>query len=270
MGKPFVLVQLSDPHIGATWAGGDPVAGLAATVESVRRLPDRPDAVVISGDLADNAADGEYELVRELVARLDTPLYVLPGNHDDRDALRRCFGLPGRAGTPVQYSAELGPLRLVMVDSTRAGEIRGELDRERLMWLDAELAAAPDRPTLLAMHHPPLATGRKAWDENGLPATDRRALAEVLRRHSQVRRIVAGHMHRAIAGELDGRAVLAIPSTYVQAQLDLASSEVKYSDDPPTFAVHALVDGDLASHLQPVFTGSPTPPSERRSDDADA
>jgi Icc protein len=259
MGKPFVLVHLSDPHIGATWGGGDPVGGLAATVESVRRLPDRPDAVVISGDLADNAADGEYQLVRELVAQLEAPVYVLPGNHDDRDALRRCFGLPGPPGAPVQYSAELGPLRLMMLDSTRPGEVRGELDRERLMWLDAELAAAPDRPTLLAMHHPPLATGSKAWDRIGLPATDRGALAEVLRRHSQVRRIVAGHVHRTIAGELDGRAVLAIPSTYVQARFDLASSEMELSDDPPGFAVHTLVDGDLASHLQPVFMGSRAP-----------
>jgi 3',5'-cyclic AMP phosphodiesterase CpdA len=252
VGTPFVLVQLSDPHIGATWAGGDPVGGLAATVESVRRLPDRPDAVLISGDLADNARDGEYELVRELVAPLDAPLYVLPGNHDDRGALRRCFGLPGRAEAPVQYSVELGPLRLVVLDSTRPGEARGELDRDRLMWLDAELAAAPDRATLLAMHHPPLATGSKAWDEIGIPVTDRGALAEVLRRHPQVQRIVAGHVHRTIVGELDGRAVLAIPSTYVQAQLDLASSELEFSDDPPAFAVHALVEGSLASHLQPV------------------
>jgi 3',5'-cyclic AMP phosphodiesterase CpdA len=152
----------------------------------------------------------------------------------------------------VQYSAELGPLRLVMVDSTRPGEVRGELDRERLAWLDAELAAAPDRPTLLAMHHPPLSTGSKAWDDIGLPAGDRDALADVLHRHPQVRRIVAGHVHRTITGELDGRAVLAIPSTYVQAQLDLTSSEIGFSGDPPAFAVHALVDGDLVSHLQPV------------------
>jgi 3',5'-cyclic AMP phosphodiesterase CpdA len=54
-GTPFLLVQISDPHIGATWAGGDPAARLAAAVEEVLRLPDRPDAVLVSGDLADNA-----------------------------------------------------------------------------------------------------------------------------------------------------------------------------------------------------------------------
>jgi predicted MPP superfamily phosphohydrolase len=77
--KPFLLVQLSDPHIGATWGFGDPMAGLRAAVEAVRRLPDQPDAVLMSGDLADNATDGEYEFVRESLARLGAPVYVLSG-----------------------------------------------------------------------------------------------------------------------------------------------------------------------------------------------
>ena len=124
MTKPFLLIQLSDPHIGATWGEGDPVAGLKAAVESVRRLPDVPDAVLMSGDLTENATDGEYQLVRELLAQLGAPVYVLPGNHDDRDTLRRNFDLSGAMGEPVQYAVDLGPLRLVVVDSTRPGEIR--------------------------------------------------------------------------------------------------------------------------------------------------
>src|ERR671928_114140 len=92
--RPFLLVQLSDPHVGADWGGGDPVAMLAAAVECVRALEPNPDAVLVSGDLADHAADAEYEQVRELLAPLEAPLYVLPGNHDDRLALPRHFGVP--------------------------------------------------------------------------------------------------------------------------------------------------------------------------------
>ncbi|TMM35264.1 MAG: phosphodiesterase [Actinobacteria bacterium] len=252
MARPFLLVQLSDPHIGATWADGDPVAGLRAAVESVRRLPDAPDAVLMSGDLADNAADAEYELVHELLGQLGAPAYVLPGNHDDRDALRRNFELPGAVGTPVQYAVELGPLRLVVLDSTRPGEDRGELDADRLSWLDAELTGAPDRVTLIALHHPPVSTGIAAWDELGLPATDRRALGAVLDRHPQVRRVVAGHMHRTMTAELAGRAVLVVPSTYIQTRLNFNPQEIETVAEPPGFAVHALLDGELASHVQPV------------------
>jgi 3',5'-cyclic-AMP phosphodiesterase len=228
------------------------VAMLAAAVEAARALERSPDAVLISGDLADHAADVEYEQVRELVAPLEAPVYVLPGNHDDRDALRRHFGVAGDDYQPVQYAVELGPMRLVVLDSTCAGEDRGELDGDRLGWLDAALGAAPDVPTLLAMHHPPFAIGIRARDEVGLPLADQRALGEVVRRHPQVCRIVAGHVHRTVSAELAGRGVLAVPSTYVQAQLDFAAEEIELSADPSGFAVHALVDRELVSHVQPV------------------
>src|SRR5207248_403072 len=122
----------------------------------------------------------------------------------------------------------------------------------RLEWLDTTLAAAPRTPTLLALHHPPLLTGIPAFDAIGLAAADRRALATVVEAHPQVRRIVAGHVHLAISAELGGRSVLAAPSTYVQARLDFAAEEIELSDDPPGFVVHAWLDGELVSHVQPV------------------
>jgi 3',5'-cyclic AMP phosphodiesterase CpdA len=252
MSRPFLLVQLSDPHVGASWGGDDPIGGLAAAVEAVRALEPSPDGVLLSGDLAEHAADGEYEAVRGLLERIDAPTYVLPGNHDDRDALHRHFGVPGAGGVPVQYAADLGPLRLVVLDSTRPGEAGGELDAGRLAWLEATLAEDPRTPTLVAMHHPPLAVGIPAWDAIGLRPADRHALGGVVARHPQVQRIVAGHVHRAIVAQLGGRSVLTVPSTYVQGLLDFDATELELSADPPGFAVHALVDGELVSHIQPV------------------
>lgn len=252
MKHPFLLAQLSDPHIGAEWGYGDPTSGLAATVESVRSMRPQPDAVLVSGDLADHGGDSEYARVRELLAPLQRPIYVLPGNHDDRRALRRGFGLAGDGAEPVQYAVELGPLRLVVLDSTHPGEDPGALDSERLAWLDAELAAAPERPTMIAMHHPPLVTGIPVWDAIALPSADRRMLADVVARHQQVQQVVAGHVHRTIAGELAGRRVLAAPSTFVQARLDFGATRIEFTSDPPAFAVHAILDGELATYVQPV------------------
>jgi 3',5'-cyclic-AMP phosphodiesterase len=251
MNRPFLLAQLSDPHIGAVWAGGNPVARLAAAVETVISMSVQPDAVLVSGDLSDNATDAEYEQVRELLAPLRAPLYVLPGNHDARAVLRRQFGVPGDGGEPVQYSAELGPVRLVVVDTTLPGEVPGALDAERLAWLDAELAAAPGAPTLVAMHHPAFATGVPAWDAFNLPVSDRAAFAEVVGRHPHVRRVVAGHVHRTIAGEVGGRAALTVPSTYVQSRLTFRD-EIEIADEPAGFVLHAVVDGEVVSHVQPV------------------
>jgi hypothetical protein len=77
-------------------------------------------------------------------------------------------------------------------------------------------------------------------------------LGEILGRHPDVQRVVAGHVHRAIAAELAGRLVLSVPSTYVQGLLDFGATELELSDDPPGFGVHALLDGELVSHIQPV------------------
>jgi 3',5'-cyclic-AMP phosphodiesterase len=252
MNRPFSLVQLSDPHIGADWAEGDPTAKLAAAVDAVLAVG-RPGAVLVSGDLADHATDEEYERVQELLAPLGAPLYVLAGNHDDRRALHRHFGVPGADGEPAQYSVDLGPIRIVVLDSTRPGEDPGSLDGGRLAWLDAELAVAPGAPTVVAMHHPPVLTGSPVWDDLGLPLADRVGLRDVIARHRQVRRVVAGHVHRTMTGEVAGTPVLTVPSTYVQARLNFDSQELELTPDPAGFGVHVVVvDGGLTSHVEPV------------------
>lgn len=109
------------------------------------------------------------------------------------------------------------------------------------------------------MHHPPTVTGIPAWDEIGLPVADQRALGRIVARHPQVRRLIAGHVHRTISGELGSRAVLAAPSTYVQTRLDLELREIELAQEPAGFAVHALLDGNLLSHVQPVVTSRPHP-----------
>jgi 3',5'-cyclic AMP phosphodiesterase CpdA len=255
-GRPATLVQLSDPHMGAAEMGGDPVATLEAAVRAVAALPLRPDAVLISGDLTDNGADSEYEAVREIVGRLGLPIHVLPGNHDERGAMRRAFDVGGAGSEAIGYAVDVGELRLVALDGTRPGAEAGELDEARLRDLDARLSEAPERPTLLATHHPPIAIGARTWDELGLPPADREALAAVLERHPQVRLVAAGHVHRAVVGALAGRPVLVAPSTHVATRFDLAYAEIELEPAAPRgFAVPALVDGEIRSHLLPVGPG---------------
>jgi 3',5'-cyclic AMP phosphodiesterase CpdA len=253
--RPTVVVQLSDPHIGATWAEGDPVAGLDVAVDSIRRLRPAPDALLLTGDLADTRSDSEYAHVLAALSDVDAPLYALPGNHDDRDGLRRHFGIPGDPGTPVQYAVELGALRILMLDSTRPGADDGELDAGRLAWLEDALSADPRTPTLLAMHHPPLVTHVPAMDALALAAEDRVALADSVARHPNVVLIVAGHVHRAVSGELAGRRVLSAPSTYIGFELDLVAEQIDDVPTPPGYVVHVLRDGALASHVVSLPTG---------------
>jgi 3',5'-cyclic-AMP phosphodiesterase len=246
----FVLAQLSDPHLGGTWGIGDPDAKLARAVAAAAAVRPAPAAVLVSGDLADTGSAVEYARVKELLAPLGAPVHVLPGNHDDRAELRRAFDLPGDG--PVHHAADLGPLRLLCLDSTIPGEDGGRLDADRLAWLDAELSAAPGKPAIVALHHAPLVIGVAEADAIGIPAADREAFADVLAGHDDVRCVVTGHVHWSMSGVLGGRRVLTAPSTYVQAVLDLTTDSVDVADQPAGFLVHALRDGDLVSYYQAV------------------
>jgi 3',5'-cyclic AMP phosphodiesterase CpdA len=255
---PRLIVQLSDTHIRKTGelAEGrvDTAAALARAVSAVSGLPQAALAVIVTGDLVDSGKPAQYEHLRELLAPLACPVYLLPGNHDDRDALRRTFGthahLQEGSRSYVHYAIELDGLRLVFLDTSVTGAAHGELDHAQLADLDATLAARPDVPTLLAMHHPPFKTFIERMDDYGLQrgAQD---LARVLDRHAQVDRIVCGHLHRSITGTFAGRPAMTAPSTAHALAFDLGpDAPLAFTLEPAGFLVHAWsVAGEISSHV---------------------
>jgi 3',5'-cyclic-AMP phosphodiesterase len=251
-----LLAQLSDPHIEVGPGDAGSAEALAAVVGAVLELAPAPDAVLLSGDLTNDSAARSYERVRELLAPLPMPVHVLPGNHDDREALRAWFTddpAEGAHGAPFQYALACGALRLVVCDTTQPGRDDGRLDAGTLAWLEARLAAEPAAPTIVAMHHAPLLTGIPPMDALGLPDAERSALGELLGRFGQVRAVVAGHVHRAAFGLVGGCRVFACPSTHLQVRLDPRAAEIVLEPAPPAFAVHALLaGGDVVTMLQPV------------------
>jgi 3',5'-cyclic AMP phosphodiesterase CpdA len=244
--SPTLLAQLSDPHIIVGPRDRGSAAALEATVRAVLALRPSPAAVLVTGDVADTGAGDEYARARELLAPLPMPMHVLPGNHDDREALSACFG------APPQQTVRCGEVRVVLCDTIRPGHDDGALDGGRLEWLDAELAADPSTPTVVAMHHPPLTIGLPVLDAIGIAERDRAALAALLARSPQVRRVVAGHVHRTAFGTLGGCPVVACTSCHEQARLEIGATELSFVDEPPAFALHALLDGELVSHIQPI------------------
>lgn len=252
MARPYLLAQLSDLHLGkAPKDGVDPTASLEAVLAGLARLPNPLDAIVVTGDLTHHGRRKEYRLARELLDATGLPVHAMPGNHDDRAKLREAFAVPGEGDAPVDYEVDLGPLALVVVDSTAPGEEEpGRFEPAQLEWLDRTLAALGEKPTILAMHHSPLPTAMPGWDgANLIPAEDR-ALAEVVARHPQVRVIIGGHLHRIATATLAGRPVLSGPSTYLQARPDFDAETVEMYTGAPGFALHAWGNGDLSSQVE--------------------
>ena len=190
----MLLAQISDLHFlphGTLAFGRVDVAGcLERAIDHLAALQPRPDAVLISGDLTNDGDAAVWAELTGVLARLDAPLYPLPGNHDDRELMRAAFAhldlFPAQG--PLCFAVELGPLRLIGLDSLVPGDPAGELGPEQLAWLDARLGEAPQTPTLVALHHPPFRTGIDHMD--AMMLRDDAALAAVIGRHPQVERAV--------------------------------------------------------------------------------
>jgi 3',5'-cyclic-AMP phosphodiesterase len=248
------VLQITDCHVGADWIQAAPLDTLRVVIDAIRALPDRPQAVLVTGDLANGGVPEQYTELAALLAQLELPLFVIPGNHDSRTALRAAFDLPGAGEEPVQYAIELEGLRVAMLDTQRPGSDGGELGSERLAWLAGELSSHPETPTLIAMHHPPLVTGIAGMDAIAMGTADRAALAALVDEHPQVVGLIAGHVHRTIIGSLAGRPLVTIPSTYAQLGLDLERIDLPMTSAPLAFALHLLVDGRLVSHVETIPT----------------
>ena len=134
----MLIAQITDTHIrpkGVLAMGRVDTAGyLARAVAHINALRPAPDVVLVTGDLVDAGMTEEYAHLRELLAPLAMPLYVIPGNHDLREPLREAFADRGylpREGF-LQYVVNDGPVRLIALDTLAEGASHGELCERRL------------------------------------------------------------------------------------------------------------------------------------------
>ncbi|HEY0135811.1 MAG TPA: phosphodiesterase [Nannocystis sp.] len=250
----MLVAQISDFHVAVPGSQIDrdhqTSAQLERAVAHLGRLRPRPDLVLCTGDLVQDGEGEEYRRLGELLAPLAMPYYLIPGNHDDREALRAAFA--GGGYLPAQgllhYVVDAGPLRLIALDTHVPGAPGGVLCEEQAAWLDAWLTEASERPAIVFMHHPPFRTGIAAMDAMGL--ADPGALAAVVQRHPQVERVLCGHLHRSIVTRFAGTIASTAPSTGPQLALDLGpNGRAVFGDEPPAFLLHAWDGQRLVTHL---------------------
>ncbi len=254
----MILCQISDLHIkrkGALAYGRVDTAGaLRRCLDRIVRLRPRPDAIVVTGDLVDLGSADEYAHLRELLAPVPIPYYLLMGNHDHRESLIAAFPEHRHLATGggfVQYAVDVGPLRLIALDTQDPPHGSGRLCAERFVWLEGELDRAAGKPVVVAMHHPPFVTGIGHMDAIGLPAGDSARLAELIARHPNVERVLCGHLHRPIQRRFGGTLASTSPAPAHQVAFDIApAAPSAYRLEPPSFQLHAWLGTEgLVSHL---------------------
>ncbi|MBN9178336.1 MAG: phosphodiesterase [Microbacterium sp.] len=251
------IVHVSDTHLlaGNRPLGGryDTAANLAATLAAVERTGVRPDAIVFTGDLTDLGEPEAYAALRAavepFVARLGAPIVWVAGNHDERPALRE--GLFDAAPTqePVTAVHDLGGLRLVVLDSTVPGWHHGDLGDDQLAWLRGILADPAPLGTILALHHPPLPSHIPFFDI--LELRHQAELADAIA-GSDVRAILAGHLHYSTSGTFAGVPVSVASATCYTMNLQRPAAEVNGMDAGQSFQLVHVYDDTITHAVVPV------------------
>ncbi|MBW9093669.1 phosphodiesterase [Microbacterium jejuense] len=255
------LLHISDTHL---LAGNPPLGGRYDTAANLHRALAaaeatgiRPDAVVFTGDLTDLGEPEAYRALRAEVEpfaeRLGAPLVWVAGNHDERPALRRELLDAAATEEPVTGVWDLGGLRLIALDSTVPGWHHGDLDAAQLEWLREVLSTPAPLGTVLAMHHPPLPSHIPFFDI--LELRDQGRLAEVIA-GTDVRAILAGHLHFSTSGTFAGVPVSVAAATCYTMNLARPADEVNGMDAGQSFHLVHVYDETITHAVVPVVEAS--------------
>lgn len=255
----MLLAQITDCHVTCPGRRAyrivDTVAALRQAVDALLGLAPAPDAVLVTGDLAYDGGTEEYEVVAAELGRLPMPVLALPGNHDARGPFREILGrrfCPSEDPQFLHFTYEFPETTLIGLDTLVPGADGGALCSARLAWLEKAFTRVRDKPVILALHHPPFATGIAHMDRIGLANPE--DLEGLVRRHGRVERILCGHVHRAVQTIWAGTIASIAPSTAHQVALSLdPAAPSSFTLEPPGLHLHArLPNGAIVTHLFPL------------------
>jgi 3',5'-cyclic-AMP phosphodiesterase len=213
--SPLSIAQITDIHLFANeeqkLLGVPTMQSLNTVIEYLQAHEQDLDLLLLTGDLSGDGESESYENLRNLLCPLQIPTYCLPGNHDRAIAMSEVlsFGLISQ-----RKSFERGGWNFILLDSSVSGKVHGNLSTETLLWLDAQLKATKDIPTLVALHHPPFSVNSHWLDGSMLQNSEE--FFAVLDAYPQVKIVLFGHIHQELAKHRQGVNYLGTPSTCIQ------------------------------------------------------
>jgi 3',5'-cyclic AMP phosphodiesterase CpdA len=246
----FNLAQISDTHVRAD-DDGSAAAQLKRAMAQAQEYGAH--AIMLTGDLVNDEKPEEYAVLAEAIANPPAPLYLQPGNHDSRAHIRASFGASHRylpRNGPLSYVVDDFPVRLVAIDQIVPGETHGEFTKEQARWLDKTLKSKRKKPTIVALHHPPFLTHDLLFDRIGLQNAD--LFARVIANHKQVTRIICGHHHRVVIGQVAHAPTVVAPSSSWIYGLAMHEGQqiAPRTSERPGWMLHAWTpNAGIASHF---------------------
>jgi Icc protein len=245
-----LLLQISDPHIvsqaGARLRDVPTAASLDDVLSVARGRFGDCARVVWSGDISHDETVEGYHLFRQRVGSWIARSLLIPGNHDNRRALRESFPqVNDSEDEPVGFIDEIDGWRLVGLDTHLPGETAGAISETQCTRITQRLAGRPAMPTMVFLHHPPISVDCRWLDSIGLrnPPLLRQLIAAL----GDVRGIFCGHVHQEFAGSFLGVPVYTSPSTAFQFLP--RADESSFDELPPGFRVIELGDATFNTYV---------------------
>ncbi len=255
----MLLAQLTDTHIADPAGDSEQVVDnnerLAKAVERLNQETVQPDVVLATGDMTDNGTEVEMDILADLLAPLRAPVLAIPGNHDDRATFRRTFDMPWATDdSHLSWTADVGDLHIIGLDTLKPGTHGGLFDEERQRWLTDALDESGSRPTVIAMHHPPFLSGIHWMDAMRLEGMD--TFSKIVARRSNVVRILCGHLHRPLTATIGGVTTTVGLSTVHHIELNLhPDAAVEIIRDPVGYQLHNIDEDAWVTHIRYIDTG---------------
>jgi 3',5'-cyclic-AMP phosphodiesterase len=255
-----VLIHLSDTHLIAgeerLYGAVDADARLRRLLEHIEAARIVPSALVFTGDLVDAGEPAAYRKLRAMVepfaARLGCEVMWVMGNHDDRTAMRQHLLDEPPSGNPLDRVFLVNGLRVVALDTSVPGQHYGEVTDEQLAWLAGVLDVPAPFGTVLAMHHPPLPT--VADLAVAVELVEQHRLATVLE-GTDVRAILAGHMHYSSFGTFAGIPVSVASSTCYTQDLAFEWGGTRGRDAAQAFSLVHVYPETVLHSVVPIDSG---------------
>lgn len=259
------ILQISDTHIvphGVLVSGrldtADALERLVTRITGIRDQLGSIDALLVSGDLSEDGSAESYERFKSLIAPLDLPTYVIPGNHDSREPMRAAFADSLPVSGPLNWAHQIGEIHLIGLDTLVEGQGLGTLSPDSLSFLQNELSQASGLPVLLALHHPPFACGIEFMDAIGLSNKD--DLRNIVAEYADALRMVCGHIHNMIVSDITGHIAISAPSPCSTFAYDRRSdAPVGFRTQEDGCLLHRWDGGFQTIRIGPVAGSGPFP-----------
>ena len=211
----MIIAQISDTHIALDTPDADQrIRDFECTIADINALDPSPDVIVHTGDIVHNGRPDEYAEAVRILGKARAPVYVTPGNKDDRENLFAAFSPRGYLGTNsnfIEYAIEDYPVRLISADTLSTRSNKGDFCPDRAERLIDLIDAEKSKPIAILAHHPPfeVMVGPDSANFETLEMMER--LRETLQKSGRVIAVFNGHVHRAAGGSIGHIPAIVVP-----------------------------------------------------------